>query len=123
MFEARDRRGVIGRLVALQNARAARGGNAVRADDVFHGQRHAGQRGERVTGGDGGVDPVGLGVGALGRKREINIQFGIALLDARVEFLHQLARGDFPGVQRRADFGNRPFCRGAHFSITRGTRK
>ncbi len=122
-FEARDSSCVIRGPVALQDARTASCWDAARADDVFHRHRYASQRRERVTCGDGGVNPIRLGVRALGRESEKNVKFGVALLDPRVKLLHHLARRDFPCIQSRADRGNRPSGRGAHFSITRGTRK
>ena len=41
------------------------------------------------------IDAVGLSVGALGRKRQISVQFGVSALDAPVKLGGKLARGDF----------------------------
>ena len=54
------------------------------------------------------VDAVGLRIGALGTKRQIRVQFRIALVDARVEFGSQFARGDALRRQRLAYRGDRP---------------
>ena len=100
-FEAGDGGGVVGWNVVLQDFGATGGGGALGAEDVLDGDGHAGERRERFAGGDERVDFVGLRVGAFGREREVGVQFGIARVDAFVEFGGEFARGDLSSPQGR----------------------
>ena len=108
LFETLDGGGVVGRAVALEDAGAAGGGHAASAQDVFDGERDTGEFRERVARGEGGVDAVRLGVGALGTEGEKGVQLRIALFDARVKLGSELAGGNALGREGRANRGDGP---------------
>ena len=107
-LQALDGRGVVSRPIAREDARAARGGHAARAEYVLDGQWQPGQRRQGLFPRHQRVHAIGLGQGAFGREREVGVQLGVALLDAGEELGGQLARGDALGSQRLAHRGDGP---------------
>ena len=126
LLEALDRGGVVGGDVGFEDLRSAGGAHACCADDVFYGNRHTSQRGQRLAFRYGVIDAAGLLVSAVRGKREIGVEFGVALLDALVEVIGQLSCRDFLCGKGLAHGGDRPGRCGTHVShrsITFGTRK
>src|SRR5262245_13102886 len=104
----------------FENFGAAGRANASRGEDVLDADWDSGERWKRFAGGNEGVDLVGLGVCAFGRKSEIGIECGILRVNAGEKVGGEFACGDFFGGEGGTDGGNGPI---SHRSMTLGTRK
>ena len=72
-------------------------GRAGHVDVLLDGERHAGQRPERLAGGDRPVDRGGGGAGLVGQRHGHRVEVRVDLLDAGQMGLDHLGRRDLAG--------------------------
>ena len=84
--------GLVGRYEILQHAAGAGGADALGAEVVLDRQGHAGQGRQRLAGGPGPVDALGIGAGPLCRHLQIGVDGGLHGADAG-----EVQVGELPG--------------------------
>jgi hypothetical protein len=93
--------------VVFVKARAGRGADTAREEQVFIGDRNAVQRPARTAAGELGIGRGGLRQRELFRDGEERIQLGVAAADAGQGIRGQLDRGHAPGAQGGSGFEDR----------------
>ena len=119
-LKARNNRGVIGRMVALENLRTCGRYRALGDEDILDADRNAGERRKRITFGGQRVDALGLRESALFGEAQVDVEVRIFLVDAFVSSRprgRQPSLGAQPGrrAERRASAASR--CRSRLFSF------
>ena len=105
IFELGHHRRVVVRHVFAENRRPSSGQHPIGAELVFDRDGDAVKWAAVVTGGDFRLRLPGLGSRLLGGDRNVGVQGGVDLLDARKVGLRRIHRRYFAGLEHIRQFG------------------